>query len=139
MEQTYLSQYMPYILLAAGLALIALGLFYIPKKNRLKETGIPADGIVFEQSSTDAENSINERIIIRFVTKKQEWITAPMNKQSQMFYTGQYKDGETVKLYYNAANPYEFYVDTKQSPLAARMIMGIAGIVLTAASLYKIL
>ena len=53
MEQTYLSQYMPYILLAAGLALIALGLFYIPKKNSLKETGIPADGIVFEQSSTD--------------------------------------------------------------------------------------
>jgi len=134
------TQYLPYAFLAFGLSLIAFACFFIPKKSSLKENGIPADGIVFEQGmSGDSDINVNNKITIRFLTKKQEWITGPIDQDFQLFYTGQYKNGDHVKVFYNPSKPSEFYVDTKQSELLTRIIGGSIGVCLVAVGLYQIL
>src|SRR5450432_938893 len=127
------SIYLPYLLLAGGAFLTGMACFYQPKKNKLKETGIAVDGIVFEQGSgstalsfTDTGNQVNERVVIRFVTKDLQWITAPIKQDFTTFYTSQYKDGETVKVFYNPLNPSDFIVDTRQSELLTRIGIGVA-------------
>ncbi len=145
MNQIDLTEYIPYFLLAIGLTLIAFACFFVSKNSKLKENGVLVDGIVFQQgrdnvsnlSSGDFDNNnVNDMVIIRFVTKEQEWITAPINQDFKIFFTGQYKDGETVKVFYNPTKPSEFYVDTKQSELATRIIGGVTGLCMIIISLY---
>lgn len=139
--------YQPYIFLTAGLISLTISVFWNSKKNELQETGIPADGIIFEQ---DFENSINfstkdsysspikDKIIVRFLTQKQEWITGAIKQDFQFFYTGQYKDGDAVKVYYDKDNPSNFYVETKQSELTGRLVVGAAGLIFIIVALYQI-
>jgi len=102
MNQINFTGYLPYVLLIGGLALTVVACFFVFKKSNLKETGTAADGIVFEQSTSgDSDININNKIIIRFLTKKQEWITGPIDQDFQLFYTGQYKNGDIVKVFYN--------------------------------------
>ena len=89
-------------------------------------------------SSGDFDNNVNDKVIIRFVTRKQEWITGPIDQDFKIFFTGQYKDGDTVKVYYNPTLPSEFYVDTKQSELVTRIIGGLTGTCLTIIGLYMV-
>ncbi len=104
-----------------------------------------ADGIVYEQesnanfnlSSDTTFNRVSDRIIIRFVTQKEEWITGMIQQDFQMFYTGQYKNGDAVKVYYEPNNPSNFYVDTKQSESTARVVMAIVGLIFIIIGLYK--
>jgi hypothetical protein len=131
------TQYLPYALLTFGLISIVKSCFYVSKKSNLKEIGIPVDGIVFTQSG-DSVDDVNKKVEIRFVTKNQEWITGPINQDFQIFYTGQYKDGDHVKVFYNPAAPTEFYVDTKQSELIPRILGGLTGICLILIGLYQI-
>ena len=131
------TNYLPYIFLASGLALTAVSCFFISKKSNLKETGIPVDGIIFKQSG-DSDDNVNNKITVRFLTEKQEWITGLINQDFQLFYTGQYKDGDHIKIFYNPTNPSEFYVDTKQSELITRLVGGLSGICLTIIGLYQI-
>jgi hypothetical protein len=145
MNQINITAYLPYVFSVAGLAVITIAFFYTAKKNQLKETGIPVDGIIFRQDinnkynqSYDSITPVNDKITVRFVTQKQEWITGEIKQDFQLFYTGQYKDGETIKVYYDPENPSDFYVDTKQSELISRVLIGLAGITLLLYGLYKI-
>ena len=131
------TQYLPYALLTFGLIAIVKSCFHVSNKSNLKETGIPVDGIVFTQSA-DSVDDVNKKVVIRFVTKNQEWITEPIKQDFQIFYTGQYKDGDHVNVFYNPAAPTEFYVDTKQSELIPRILGGLLGICLILVGLYQI-
>ena len=57
----------------------------------------------------------------------------------QFFYTGQYKDGEKVKVFYNKEDPYHFYVDSKQSEMFGRIIGAVIGLVIIIIGLYQLL
>jgi len=146
MLQNYLVEFEPYIFLVGGLILLIVSLFRNSSKSRLKETGIPVEGIVFEQgfeetinvSSDFSSPPVKDKITIRFVTLSGEWITEAINQDFSFFYTGQYKNGEPVKVYYEKDNPKNFFVDTKQSELTVRILGSVTGIGFSLYGLYEI-
>ena len=147
MELTTLNTYLPFIFLGIGSVSIAIAIFFKSSKSSLKETGIEVEGIIFKQERNtnfsiqidDSSSSINNRITVRFVTKKQEWITEVIKQDFQLFYTGQYKDGNTIKIFYDESNPSNFFVDTKQSEFIVRIMFSIVGLVFISIGLYKII
>ena len=147
MELTTLNTYLPFIFLGIGSVSIAIAIFLKSSKSSLKETGIEVEGIIFKQERNtnfsiqidDSSSSINNRITVRFVTKKQEWITEVIKQDFQLFYTSQYKDGNTIKIFYDESNPSNFFVDTKQSEFIVRIMFSIVGLVFISIGLYKII
>ena len=107
----------------------------------LMKTGKHAEGIVFDQSvRTDTSSSsnalLNTDIVIRFTTEDKTWITGTMNQTFSTFFTGQYKVGQKVDVYYDPQKPSRFYVHTSQSPILARVLMFVVGLVLLLSGLY---
>jgi hypothetical protein len=122
------------------------GLIKNNPKADLKNKGIKVEGIIFNQDfqqnhfHSDIENPlIKDLITIRFVTLTQEWITAPINQDFQAFYSSQYKDGETVTVYYDKDDPQNFYVVTKQPELLVRILLAIIGLIFISIGMYKFL
>jgi hypothetical protein len=83
--------------------------------------------------------SVRDKITVRFLTKKQEWITADIPVDGSVFYTGQYKAGDKIKLLYNPGNPRDFVVLTKQLPGLALLIVIVAGFLFLGIGVYMIL
>ena len=137
--------YQPYFFIAIGLITFACSIFWRSTKSNLKQSGILVDGIVFEQDFDNNRNHtfdnsdtlIKDKITIRFVTQTGEWITGIIKQDFGIFFTGQYKNGDTIKVYYNKDNPSDFYVDTKQSELIGRLVIGLAGLGFLTIGLYK--
>ncbi len=113
----------------------------------LKQNGIPVEGIVFRQefdenvrqSYDNSFSPVKDKITIRFLTNTNEWITGVIKQDFRLFYTGQFKDGETIKVYYNKDNPSDFYVDTKQSEFVGRLFIASIGLVFLLIGLYQVL
>ena len=141
MNQDFFAEYQTYIYLIIGLAVILFSLLGKTAKSKLKDTGIPVEGIVFTQSNGTASKErygFSKEITIRFVTKTGEWITGVMKQDFIVFYPGQYKGGDTVKLYYDKDNPSDFYVETKQLEPVGRLITGFVGVALLLTGLYRL-
>lgn len=138
----------PYVLMAVGLTLVLYALINSDKKAKLRDSGLEAEGIVFDvqnQRDYTFENEImkefqdrSKNIIVRFVTNKLEWVTAPIDQDFQMFYTWQYSQGDKVKVFYDPENPNNFYVDTKQSVLVGRLSLIASGAGMAVAGYYQI-
>ena len=141
-----MSEYLPYIFIVIGLIGLGIALFGNSRKSDLKDSGIPVDGIVFNQEVTENSSrsfdnyssQIKDKITIRFVTQSGEWITGDIKQDFGINYTGQYKNGDNVKVYYNRNNPSDFYVDTKQSEFIGKLVFGLAGLVFLAIGLYNL-
>jgi Protein of unknown function (DUF3592) len=145
MQDFDFKQWEPFLFLLIGLVA-----FLIPiiKKNRsisLKETGERVEGIIYEleqntnhHSDADHTSSVMDKVTVRFVTKKEEWITAEIKQPFTLFFTGQYKPGDRIDVYYDPINPSNFYVDTKQSELIARVIIAIVGLFFCLIGIYKL-
>ena len=146
MNQNFFAEYQPYIFVLLGLIALIFSVFWTTTNSKLKQTGISVDGIVFKQGFDDRFNQsfdnsssyAKDKITIRFVTQTGEWITGVLRQDFGLFYTGQYKDGDTVKVYYEKSNPSDFYVDTKQSEFAGRLIVALVGLVFLIIGLYKL-
>jgi hypothetical protein len=82
---------------------------------------------------------IKDQIFIRFLTLKNEWITAPINQEFATFYSSQYKDGEKVTVYYDKDDPSIFYVSTKQSQFLGRFFLAFLGLFFILIGVYKYL
>lgn len=146
MNQNFIAEYLPYIFLGIGLILIAVSVFYTSKNGELKTSGIHVEGIVFEQGyDTDSffhthdfeTSNIKDKITVRFVTRNDEWITGAIKQDFVLFYN-QYKDGQTVKVFYDEANPSNFFVDTAQSELIGRVLIAVVGLIFTIFGLFQI-
>lgn len=141
-----MSEYLPYAILVFGIVCLGLSLFSNSAKSNLRETGIPVEGIIFKQEFSDGGNGSpdgfsgynKDKITIRFVTETGEWITGVLKQDFSITYTGQYKNGEKIKLYYNKDNPSEFYVHSKQSEFIGKIMTALAGIILIIAGLYQL-
>ena len=146
MNHNFFADYQPYIFLFVGLIVLGLSAFWESTKSKLKQTGITVDGIVFEQGFDNSFNQsfdnsssfTKDKVTIRFVTQTGEWITGVIKQDFQVFYTGRYKNGDTVKVYYDKDNPSDFYVDTKQSELTGRLVFGSVGLIFLLVGLYKL-
>jgi len=144
MTQDNYIQYLPYLFLAIGLIAIAFSVLYVSKKSKLKQTGICVAGIIFKQEinynqSSDNSSLSNDKITVRFVTQKKDWVTGKIDQDFQFIYLGQYKDGDPVKIYYDEQDPSSFYVDTKQSEIIGRVLIATIGLAFLAIGLFKLL
>lgn len=105
------------------------------KNNTIKETGVLTEGIISNLEKSPSSNNsfennnleVMDKITINFKTKKNESITTELKQNLAIFYTGQYKIGEKIELYYNPTNPKQIYVETKQSESnSSLLIIGVS-------------
>ena len=141
-----LTDLQPYLLILVGCVLVLVAIFKKETKPELKLTGVKADGIVFALESKSNSGgflsgtaNMKDKVTIRFVTQKQEWITEDINQDFATFFTKQYKEGEAVEVYYDPNNPSTFFVNTKQSDKLGRLLFAIVGIVFCTAGIYQLL
>jgi Protein of unknown function (DUF3592) len=134
----------PLLLVFIGIAGILYSIFKKTKNRALKDAGTETEGIIFTQNREQkAFTGINpykpdimNKVTVRFVTQKKEWITAEIKQDFATYFTGQYKQGDKVVLYYDPFDPKIFYVDTKQSELIGRILIAVVGIGLLLAGLH---
>ena len=104
----------PYIFMGVGLIAILYSFFKKNKVAELKLTGEKTEGIIFEGGSSPNwsidSSSTSTSIMVRFVTKKKEWITADTQINTDSF-PKYYKAGDKLDIYYDPNDPYDFYVD----------------------------
>jgi len=136
----------PYIFLFGGIMGTLLSMFWTTNNKNLKKTGLKTEGIIFDFggdsdsfSNSSAESNIKDKVKIRFVTAKQEWITGYIKQDFAVFFTGQYKTGQKIDIYYDQDNPNNYFVDTGQPELIARIIIGCAGVTFIGVGLFKII
>jgi hypothetical protein len=146
MEDFNLIELQPYLFLLIGLGGVLLAIFKKSGKANLKDTGEKAEGIIYAlgQDSNDhssfAQNSnIKDKVTIRFLTADKRWVTGDLKQEFAAFFTRQYKEAETVNVYYDPKEPSNFFVDSKQSEKPARIIFAAIGVVLVSLGLYELL
>lgn len=144
MELLNFAAYLPYTHISIGIILILVSAFYKSGAERLAKTGKRCEGIIFKLNYSDS-NSYNEsdtrtknKITVRFVTQKEEWITGDLNTDFMITWTGQLKEGQAVPVLYDPNNPADFTIETKQSPQLVKIIFVFAGVILTAVGVYKL-
>ncbi len=146
LQSILMAEYLPYFYIAFGLAGLLLSIFRKSTQSNLKDTGILVEGIVFNQDFKENSNrsfnnfsaNVKDKITIRFVTKDGEWITEDIKQDFGIYYTGQYKNGDKVKVYYNKDNPKDFYIDTKQSEFIVKIVFALIGLVLLSTGIYQL-
>jgi hypothetical protein len=145
MESFNLSSYLPYIFILMGVLAMLVSLFSGNRTEKLAKTGERCKGIIFklERKSETGFNTIDStlknKITVRFVTQKQEWITEDLNTDSMLTWTGQFEEGQTVEVIYDPNNPTDFTIETNQSPLLVKVIFALAGLAFLAIGIYKLL
>lgn len=132
----------PYIMIAYGLGTILYCLLTDTKYEKLKKTGLKAEGIIFDLDydanpiTSFNDTNIKDEVTVRFVTKEKEWITGKIKQPFVVYFTNQYKPGGKVIVYYNPDNPSEFFLDSKQSEFIGRLLFLVSGILTLALGLY---
>ena len=139
MEELNLRELQPYIFLLFGLASILFAVFSKSEKAKLKENGVKAEGIIYALGQSFAgSTNVKNKVTIRFVTSDSQWITGDLDQDFATFFTGQYKEGDAIEVFYDAKDPSTFFVDTKQSEKISRMVFCIIGIALSGYGLYQL-
>jgi hypothetical protein len=144
MESLHLGQYQPYIILAIGIILIIVSLFYKSKVKTLEKTGERCEGIIFKLGYSNSfgadmtSSNVKDKITVRFVTKNKEWITQDLHSDFMISYTAQYKEGDRVNVIYNPENPSEFMVETKQSQTLGRLVGLFIGLAFVGTGIYEL-
>ena len=128
----------PYFFIITGLVATLLSIFKATKNKSLLQSGQKTEGIIFDQESSSFDNNVSDKVTVRFVTEKQEWITKEINQGFAISFTGQYKKGGRITIFYDKENPNDFCVDNKQSEIIGRVITFLIGVVFIAIGLYQI-
>jgi hypothetical protein len=78
MESLHLEQFQSYIVLAVGIILIIVSLFYKSTAKTLEKTGERCEGIIFKLGYNNSfgadmtSSNVKDKITVRFVTNKKE-------------------------------------------------------------------
>ncbi|MDP4252483.1 MAG: DUF3592 domain-containing protein [Bacteroidota bacterium] len=138
-----LEQVQPYLMTVIGVILIIASLLKKPKSESLKIKGVRCEGIIFKLDYSPGSSldrpTVKDKITVRFVTNKQEWITEDLGADYMIAYTGQYKEGDKVVVIYNPDKPSDFMLETKQSQTIGRLIFFCVGLIFTGAGIYELL
>jgi len=135
----------PYIFILLGIAFILLPFLVKPAIERLAKIGERCEGVVFQLDYRDTNDVMRtdsitkDKITIRFVTQKQEWITADLDTSFMVLYPGRLKEGDTVPVIYDPNNPSDFTIETKQSPGRMKILFALGGAVFLIAGVYMLL
>jgi len=140
MNDLNLTSLLPYAFLVIGIGVILYALFRKSPVESWLQKAEKSEGIIFEISSNGRNDSNSEDIVVvRFVTKELEWITAQYKNEFGLFYTGQYTIGEKVDVLYNPDAPQQFKLLTKQSESTVRIILTLIGFVFLVIGAYKLM
>lgn len=140
-----MTELIPYLFIVLGIILLLFALLKKTKTTELKHTGEKAEGIVFDLDRDSNSNrdlnfcrTVMNKVTVRFVTKNQEWITGEIKQDFSSFFTGQYKEGDKLDVYYDPQKPSDFIVITKQSEFISRLLFAAVGLILCLTGLYKL-
>lgn len=130
----------PLIILLIGLCFCLVYLFKKDKYEKLNEIGETVEGFVFETSddiiiNTSSDSSNTKAPIIRFITKKEEWVT---EKSDIGFSYGMLKPGKKVVVKYNPENPKEFMMEKPFSSFFILKIFLVIGLVFVCAGIFQL-
>lgn len=128
----------PLFFIIIGLVLVLVALLKKASKSHLKQSGLKAEGIIFQLEKASNSN-INSKVTVRFVTRNKEWITGEINQDFAVFFTGQYKEGQRIDVYYDPKKPSQFFVDTKQSETLSKVVFAVVGLGFSLIGLYQLL
>lgn len=134
---------LPYIFIIFGIIFIMVAVFSKSGANKLAQTGEHCEGIIFklgykENITFDRSDSITkDKITVRFVTKRQEWITEDLNTNFMITWAGQFKEGQKVQVLYDPNNPSDFTILNNQSPRLTKLIFILTGSICLAIGVYK--
>ncbi len=143
MESLNFTPFLPYILIIVGLLIICIAVFSKSSGKRLAATGENCEGIIFKLGYKEGNNfnrsdSITkDKITVRFVTKKQEWVTEDLNTDFMITWIGQFKEGQKVQVIYDPNNPSDFTISNKQYPRTVKSVFFVAGLIFVAVGVYK--
>jgi hypothetical protein len=145
MESLNFTQFLPYISIIAGLLFICIAVFSKSSDKRLAATGEYCEGIIFKLDYKEginfnrSDSLTKDKITVRFVTKKQEWITEDLNTDFMITWTGQFKEGQKVQVIYDPSNPSDFTISNSQAPRMVKGAFILAGLIFVAIGVYKFL
>lgn len=134
----------PYILIALGCLTIVIPFVKKFPAQMPPPSWLHSDGIVFqlgykdENAAQSMDTITKNKITIRFLTQKQEWITEDLNTDGMILYMGQFKTGQAVDVVYNPDNPVEFTIVTNQSPTMQKLFWVLAGAVCLGVGVYQL-
>jgi Protein of unknown function (DUF3592) len=123
------------ILILVGIAFVVISFILKGRKERLIQTGIPVEGIVFDFAPGNNNDSAHEYPIIRFVTLREEWITKVYHVR---YPKSILKEGQKVAVYYNPDNPSDFVLALQLDKWILTLIM-FAGIIFILGALIYLL
>jgi hypothetical protein len=130
------------------LSLVLIGIFLLQSSfyDKINKNGIEVEGMLF---SVDREmtNSIlynfnttyYDEVTFRFLTKEKIWVTKISNTSWITSFTGQYKEGDKVKVKYDPKEPNDFIVCQDGLALFLQYSILFGGFFLFALGVYKII
>ncbi len=113
------------LLLLMGIVFIVGSSVMKKKKRKILENGIETEGVIFQMSNDGSFNN-DSYPIIRFITKKQEWITEQYDVSGPFLN----KPGKKITVVYNPDNPKEFVVKTAPDFLLVLNFFIVIGFIL---------
>ena len=125
----------PLILLAIGIGLIAIPLRLFSKHERIKKTGLPAEGIVFDLIERVSSSNRHQYPVIRFVTAKNEWIT---QKYEIGVSLNSFRKGQKVNILYDPSKPEDFILKSGTNDIILYSLIAI-GILLTGLAAFEVI
>lgn len=151
-----MDNYSQYLLLcffaiAIGMACILYSALANTFRKLFLKKGEVVQGIIFDvepiaRTYISVGNSYDDfghddKVTIRFTTKKQEWITVDLDTASGFIirYRGKYKQGDKVLVIYKPENPYDFYVVSPKVSDKEQILFAIAGFVFIGVGIYFLL
>ncbi len=130
------------VFIILGIVLIVTSFVRQDYHKELLKSGIRTQGIIFDQSAAterglSTNTLLNTDTIVRFTTEEKTWVTGAISQDFATFFTGQYRVGQKVEVFYDPLDPSRFYVKTRQSSFAGRVLMFVVGVVFLLLGLYQ--
>ncbi len=125
----------PLILLAISIGLIAIPLKLLSRYQKLKKSGLPAEGIVFDLFESKLSGSYQKYPVIRFLTAKNEWIT---QKYESGISFSNYRKGQQLNLLYDPSNPEDFIIESGANEIILYTLITV-GVLLTGVAAFWVI
>jgi hypothetical protein len=136
----------PYIFLLVGLILAIVPRLFANSNKQLLATGLRVEGIIFKLDyqptgsiQSSGETITKDKITVRFTTQTKEWITADLNTNGIFLFPGQFKEGQSVSVVYDPANPTDFTLENLQGQKAGQKVFVIVGVLVFAFGCYMLI
>jgi hypothetical protein len=94
-----------------------------------KKVGITerTEGTIHELQGQIHGSGSAEKIIVKFMTRDKQWITAAVGNRPGTYNPAGYRVGDKVSVIYNLYNPADFIIDIRRSE-SRRIFIALVGI-----------